>query len=135
MTSSECLRNAEHMTWLVDRDFCNSTVPHAWTMDIVSFSAGNLLATLCLRWISVGQCLSTFLLQRNLSQICALLMEPYVMIQVSILLQQHRTVVTNFVPGNSVCFGGTLAATCGTLRFSGTLVENLWCKVNPKTKH
>jgi len=30
----------------------------------------------------------------------ALLMEPYAMIQVSILLQPHRTVVANFVPGN-----------------------------------
>jgi len=30
----------------------------------------------------------------------ALLMEPYAMIQVSVLLQRHRTVVANFVPGN-----------------------------------
>jgi len=30
----------------------------------------------------------------------ALLMEPYAMIQVPILLQRHRTVVANFVPGN-----------------------------------
>ena len=30
----------------------------------------------------------------------ALLTEPYAMIQVSILLQLHRTVVANFVPGN-----------------------------------
>jgi len=30
----------------------------------------------------------------------ALLMEPYTMIQVSILLQPHRTVIANFVPGN-----------------------------------
>jgi len=27
-------------------------------------------------------------------------MEPYAMIQVSILVPPHRTVVTNFVPGN-----------------------------------
>jgi len=46
------------------------------------------------------QCFSTFLLQRNLQQILALLMEPYAMLQVSILLQPHRTVVVNFVPGN-----------------------------------
>jgi len=30
----------------------------------------------------------------------ALLMEPYAMIQVSIMLQPHRTLVANFVPGN-----------------------------------
>jgi len=30
----------------------------------------------------------------------ALLVEPYVMTRVSILLQPHRTVVANFVPGN-----------------------------------
>jgi len=30
----------------------------------------------------------------------ALLMEPYAMIQVSLLLQPHRIVVVNFVPGN-----------------------------------
>jgi len=29
----------------------------------------------------------------------ALLMEPYAMIQVSVLLQRQRTVVVNFVPG------------------------------------
>jgi len=40
------------------------------------------------------------LLQRNLPQMFALLMEPYAMIQVTILLQLHRTVVANFVPGN-----------------------------------
>jgi len=41
------------------------------------------------------QCFSTFLLQRNLAQIFALLIEPYAMMQVSILLQLHRTVVAN----------------------------------------
>jgi len=46
------------------------------------------------------QCFSTFLLQRNLRQMFAMLMEPYGMIQVTILLQPHRTVVANFVPGN-----------------------------------
>jgi len=30
----------------------------------------------------------------------ASLIEPYAMIQVSTLLQPHRTVVANFVPGN-----------------------------------
>jgi len=43
---------------------------------------------------------STFLLQRNLPQICALLTEPHAMIQVPVLLQPHRTVVANFVPSN-----------------------------------
>jgi len=36
----------------------------------------------------------------------ALLMEPYVRIQVSILLQPHGTVVANFVPGNFGLFWG-----------------------------
>jgi len=49
----------------------------------------------------------------------ALLMEPYVMIQLSMLLQPHRTMVANFVQVISVCFGGTL-------RFRGTSVENRW---------
>jgi len=51
---------------------------------------------------------STFLLQRNLPQMFALLMEPNAMIQVSILgycetvvlLQLHRAVAGNFVPEN-----------------------------------
>jgi len=38
-------------------------------------------------------------LQRNLPQMLVLLMEPYAMIQVSILLQPHRTVVANFISG------------------------------------
>jgi len=45
----------------------------------------------------------------NLPQMFALLMEPYAMIQVSILI--------------SVCFGGTLAATRGTFWFRRTPVE------------
>jgi len=49
---------------------------------------------------SLQQCFSTVLLQRNLRQMFALLMEPYAMIQVSILLQPRRTMVANFVPGN-----------------------------------
>jgi len=53
------------------------------------------------------QCFSTILLQRNLPYIFALLMEPCAMIQVSILLQPHRTVVTDFVQVISVCFGRT----------------------------
>jgi len=52
------------------------------------------------------QCFSTFVLQRNLPQMLPLLMEPYAMIQVSILLQPHRTVVENFVPGNFGLFRG-----------------------------
>ena len=47
----------------------------------------------------VNQCFSTFLLQRNLAQMFALLVEPYAKIQVSILLQPHKTVVANFVAG------------------------------------
>jgi len=61
------------------------------------------------------QCFSTFLLQRNLPQLFALLMEPYAMIQVSKLLQAHRTVVGDFVPGNFGLFSvEVLAATRGT---------------------
>jgi len=48
----------------------------------------------------VAQCFSTFLLQRDLPQIFALFIKPYAIIEVSILLQQHRTVIANFVPGN-----------------------------------
>jgi len=44
---------------------------------------------------------STILLQWNLQQMFTLLMEPCAMIQVSILLQPHRTVVAI-----SACFGG-----------------------------
>jgi len=49
----------------------------------------------------MAQCFSTFFLQRNLSQMSALLMEPYAIIQVSI---PHRTVVANFITGD---FGET----------------------------
>jgi len=48
----------------------------------------------------VSKCFSTFLLQRDLGQMFALLTEPDAMIQVFILLQRHRTVVANFVRGN-----------------------------------
>jgi len=48
--------------------------------------------------ISLSQCFSTFLLQQNLPHMFVLLMEPHAMIQVSILLQPHRTVVTDFLP-------------------------------------
>jgi len=48
--------------------------------------------------------ISTFLLQRKIPQMFALLMEPYAMIQKSMLLQPHRTVVANFVPGNLALF-------------------------------
>jgi len=42
----------------------------------------------------------------------AVLTEPYEMIQVSISLQPHRTVLVNFVPGNFLfVFGEPLAAT------------------------
>jgi len=52
------------------------------------------------RFYCLQQCFSTFLLQENLPQMFALLMEPYAMIQVFILLQSYRTVVAIFVPGN-----------------------------------
>jgi len=51
------------------------------------------------RFVKLDQCFSTFLLQWNLLQMFVLLMEPYAMIQVSILQQRHRTVVGNFIPG------------------------------------
>jgi len=50
------------------------------------------------------QCFSTFLLQWNLQQMFALLVEPHAMIQVSLLLQPNRTVVANFIPGNFSLF-------------------------------
>jgi len=49
---------------------------------------------------SLQQCFSTFLVQRNLPKMFALLKEPYAMTQMSVLLQPHGTVVANFVPGN-----------------------------------
>jgi len=52
----------------------------------------------------VDQCFSTLLLQRNLPQMFALLVEPCAMIQVSVLLQPHITVVANFFPGNFSLF-------------------------------
>jgi len=47
----------------------------------------------------LGPCFSTFFLQRNLPQMFALLVEPHAMIKVFILLQPHRTVAGNFIPG------------------------------------
>ena len=70
--------------------------------------------------MAVQQCLSTALLPRNLWQMSVLLMESYAMIQRSILIQPHRTVVESFV---------CLAATRRTLRFWGTLAENNCCTV------
>jgi len=67
------------------------------------FKAVLQIKTDCLRTAvrtAVRQCFSTLLLQRNLQQMYALLMEPYAMIQVSTLLQPHRIVFANFVPGN-----------------------------------
>jgi len=52
----------------------------------------------------IMQYFSTFLLQQDFPQMFVLLMEPYAMIQVSKLLQPHRTVVANFVPGNFSLF-------------------------------
>jgi len=64
-------------------------------------------ASVFVRCDSVGQCFSAFLLPRNPPQMFALLMELYEMIQVSMLLQPHGTVVPNFVPGNFGLSGGT----------------------------
>jgi len=71
-----------------------------------------------------AQCFSTFLLQRSLPKIFAFLMKRYAIIEVSILLQPHRTVIANFVQVISVCFGGTPAATRGTLRFRKPQLKN-----------
>ena len=65
-----------------------------------------------------------FLLQRNLLQIFALVMEPYVMIKVSILLSVINPTDKNVA--SMFCFhvsAELLAAICGTLRLRGTLVE------------
>jgi len=56
-------------------------------------------------WLTAPWCYSTavflnFFWQWGLPQMFALLMETCAMIQLSILLQPHRTVVANFVPGN-----------------------------------
>jgi len=55
-------------------------------------------------------------------------MEPYAMIRVSILLlQQHRTVVENFIPskfGVFRCNPWQPLGTCGTLMFRRTRLEN-----------
>jgi len=71
---------------------------------------------------SVFQSFCCSVLQRYLPQVFALLVEPHAIIQVSILLQPHRTMVANFVPDN---FGVAepLAATRGTMRFRGSPVE------------
>jgi len=57
------------------------------------------------------QCFSTFLLQRNLPQMFALIMEPYAMIQVSIL----HSVINEFRPRQFWAVSTEpLAATRGT---------------------
>ena len=48
----------------------------------------------------VGQCFSTYVMQWNLPQNFALRVEPYVTVKTVILLQPHRTVVANFIPGS-----------------------------------
>jgi len=58
------------------------------------------LFSLVTRRYTLGQCFSTLLLQRNLPLMLALLMEPYAMIQLCNLLQPHRAMVANLVPGN-----------------------------------
>ena len=55
----------------------------------------------------VNQCFSTFLLQRNLEQMFALLVEPYVIIQVSILLQRIELWLLISSQAISIPFGGT----------------------------
>ena len=74
--------------------------------------------------VSVDQCFSIFFLERNLTQMFTLLMEPYAMIQASILLsvinQMDRNVASMFY---FYALAESLAATRGTLRFRGTTVE------------
>jgi len=92
----------------------SATVPYPWcTRMYFQTSSAFLVRSLSVWEIylcwqisrsSLQQCFSTFLLQRNLLQMFALLMEPYAMIQVSILLQRHRTVVANLVPGKFSLF-------------------------------
>ena len=53
----------------------------------------------------IGQCCKVFA-AGHLPLMFALLMEPYAIIQVSILLQPHRTQVANFVPDNFSLFRG-----------------------------
>ena len=66
------------------------------------------------------QCFATFLLQRNLPQIFALLTEPYAMIQATTAL--NRGCEFRPRPFQSVS-AEPLAATRGTLRFRETAVE------------
>jgi len=68
---------------------------------------------------------STLLLQRNLPQMFALLMEPYAIIQVFILLQPHRTVVANFAPGNFGLFR----------RNPWQPLAEPWCSAEPRLKN
>jgi len=76
-----------------------------------SFPISTLPAALPASTLIYGiQQFSTFL-QQNLPQLFALLMEPYAMIQVSILLQLLRTVIANFIPGNFAVSAEPLAAT------------------------
>jgi len=68
------------------------------------------------------QCFSTSLLQKNLPQMFVLLMEPYAMIHVSVLLQLHRTVVVNFVPGSFGLFRRNLWQPLAEPRLKNTVV-------------
>jgi len=53
----------------------------------------------------------------------ALLMEPCAMIQVSVLLQPHRIVVANFVPGNFGPFWQNPCKTLAKLRLKNTAIQ------------
>jgi len=83
---------------------------------------------------NVHQCFSTFLLQRILLQMFALLMEPWAMIHVSILLRPRRAAVANFVPGNFGLFlrhpWQPLAESQGSAepRLKNTDVHSCWRK-------
>jgi len=79
----------------------------------------------------IAGCFSTYLPQRNLSQMFGLFMEPCAVVQVSMLLQPHRTVVANFglFRRISVCFGGFRSVSAEPLAATrGTTVEKHWCK-------
>jgi len=54
-----------------------------------------------------------------------LLMEPYAMIQLSILLQSHRIVVANFVPGNFGLFRQNAWQPLAELRLQNTALRCL----------
>ena len=79
-------------------DLINSTALHCFSKQLCSF---------CWHYLYSEDRKAVFFnlfAAGNLQQMFVLLMEPYAMTQVSILLQPHRTVVVNFVPGNFSLF-------------------------------